>query len=421
MSTSADRLAAARILLRIEDGAYSSRLLGGSLPAGVRTRVLGVLRWQRSLDHVLGSLTRRPLPRLDGEVRQALRVGLYEACQLGVPPPVATDAAVHLIRRLGCSSAAGMVNAVMRRSVPAWHKTIPDAPADLRLSHPAWLYRRWAERFGATAAEQMMAVAQTPAALWVWFRRQEERHDLETAGIALQPHPWCPDAWSAPGHNRELIAAVQRGGAYAQDPASQLVAHLAHRLSPDEGSFIDLCAAPGGKAARLLALGRRHPGVAVDRSLQRCRLVSSLLGGPGQRCLVVTADATQPPLRSDAWDLVLLDAPCSGTGTLRRHPELRWRLRPESAHELAVLQRRLLAGALPLVKPGGMLLYATCSIELEENEELLGEDLPGGFERPRLDAVLPEGTPWQETAAGGARLLPGPDNDGFTVHALHRR
>jgi 16S rRNA (cytosine967-C5)-methyltransferase len=144
---------------------------------------------------------------------------------------------------------------------------------------------------------------------------------------------------------------------------------------------------------------------------------SVLQEGPG--CWLVAADATRPPLRGSTFDLVLLDAPCTGTGTLRRHPELRWRLNPASIVEMAEIQTRLLGGARSVVAPGGVLLYATCSVEPEENEVHLAS-LPAGFETIDLEKVLPEGVPWLATDVGGVRILPHADGDGFTMHALRR-
>ena len=128
----------------------------------------------------------------------------------------------------------------------------------------------------------------------------------------------------------------------------------------------------------------------------------------------------KPPFADGGWNLVLLDAPCTGTGTFRRHPELKWRLDPESVFELVVKQRDLLAAAVKLVAPDGALLYTTCSVEPEENEDVVRE-LPVGFEIEDLEGHLPEGTPWISTSAGGIRILPNPDGDGFTMHALRRR
>jgi 16S rRNA (cytosine967-C5)-methyltransferase len=419
VSDSADRQLAARLLVRVEDGAYSSRLLAGQLPAGVRARVLGVLRWQRTLDAALGTHLRRPLDRLDPAVRAVLRAALFEAAVLGVPAAVATDAAVGTVRRLGISSAAGLVNAVLRRAAPTWAALLERASPDLRLSHPEWLYRRWLRAHGEDEAERAMAADQEPAPVWVWWRDEAARDDAAASGIDLEPHPWCPGAWSAPEHARELLAAVANGEAYVQDPSSQLVAHLALRLGGAGARLTDVCAAPGGKLALWRRLGGATRPLALDRHLGRLRLAGRLLDRVGSAELVV-ADAAAPPLRPGSRDLVLVDAPCSGTGTLRRHPELKWRLQPAGIVELSALQSRILAGACELAAIGGAVLYTTCSIEPEENEALL-DPQPAGFEAVDLAPLLPPGVPSVTTAAGGIRLLPGVDGDGFTMHAVRRR
>lgn len=432
MSGSDERLTAARLLIRVEAGAFASRLLAEGGGAGVRTRVLGVLRWMRALDAALGTVCSRPLPRLDAEVRAVLRIGLLESAEMGVPAPVSTDAAVRTIRRLGKASAAGMVNAILRRAPAAWRRVMEDADPALRTSHPAWLAERWFRELGPDAAAEVMAVDQTPAPMWVWFREQGSIHEL---GEGLVRHPWCPDAWTAPERAAGLARAVGRGEAHAQDPASQLVSRLASKLAGG-GPVVDLCAAPGGKAALLRRLGYDGRLALLDLRLSRVRLVSRMLdrldalgigdrGGAGvnpaptipEPVVLAVGDATHPAVAPAAWSLVVLDAPCSGTGTLRRHPELRWRLSPERISELADLQRRMLDAALDLVASGGALLYSTCSIEPEENEALVRR-LPSALERIDLEPLLPAGTPARATPAGGIRLLPRPECDGFTIHAL---
>lgn len=417
MSDSGERELAARLLIRVDGGAYSSRLLAGPVGAGVRTRVLGVLRWRRLLDEALGRSLSRPLDRLDAEVRATLRIGLHDGALLGVPAAVATDVAVRLVRRLGKASASGLVNAVLRRSLAGWDSVVEAASPDLKLSHPAWLFDRWLASFGADAAVAAMEAAQTPAPLWVWWLSEEDRSAAVDGGVELRPHPWCEGAWSPEGAPSELLKAVAARGAYVQDPSSQLVAHVARHVGGGRPRMADLCAAPGGKTALWRRLGGPVP-VALDLRIGRLRLMRSLLRRAGGARLVA-GDAARPPLAPGSLDLVLVDAPCSGTGTLRRHPDLRWRLQPESIDELAAVQRGILAGARELAAPGGVVLYTTCSVEPEENEGLV-EPAPSGFERVDLEPALPGGLPWISTSAGGVRILPHEHGDGFTMHALRR-
>jgi 16S rRNA (cytosine967-C5)-methyltransferase len=413
---SADRLAAAKQLIRVEEGAFSSRLSGGG--AAARVRVLEALRWQRTIDSVLQPRCRRELARLDPEVRASLRIGLVEVMRLGVPAGLATDGAVRLVRRLGKSSAAGMVNAVLRKAAAEWREALAGSSIDVRRSHPLWLYDRWLANFGAESAESAMAAAQEAAVTWVWFFDDDVRSALVREGVVLEAHPWCQGAWSAPEDAPRLVQAVKEGGAYAQDPSSQLVAHVANNLARDSGRFLDLCAAPGGKSALILRHGRWGMAVAADLRPTRVGLMRRTLAAAGE-CLVVVGDAMQSPFAAGVWDLVLLDAPCTGTGTFRRHPELKWRLSPESVGEMAKKQKQLLASGLELVAPGGVLLYSTCSVEPEENEGVMS-DLPAGCKLEDLESVMPADVPWIPTNAAGARILPNPDGDGFTIHAIRR-
>jgi len=357
---------------------------------------------------------KRPLTKLDPEVRAVLRLGCFEGILLGVPVPVATDAMVRLIRKLRKASASGMVNAVLRRALNA---EMPDgAPPDLEWSHPEWVRRRWSEAFGPEDAASAMAAAQEPAQPWVWFADDATRSAVAGEGAALLAHPWCPDAWTAEDGRPALMARIADGTAVVQDPSSQLVARLAVDLVGGKGRTVDLCAAPGGKTALMSHLGRWDLLVAGDRSPAKARR----LGRRIDPSPVVVADATRPAVVEAAWDLVLLDAPCSGTGTFRRHPELKWRLTEEVIVEAASVQRRMIEAALPLLSSGGTLVYATCSIEPEENEAHF-EAVPEGFERVPLPEHLPEGVPWRETGSEGIRILPHEHGDGFTVHALRRK
>lgn len=418
MRLSADRLTAARLLVRIEDGAFSSRLLSAGAEPAVRVRVLEVLRSMRALDEALRCHSRRKLAKLDPEVRTALRIGLVEAMRLDFPPALATDGAVRLVRRLGRSSASSLVNAVLRKATAEWQETLAESSIDVRLSHPEWLYHRWAEAFGQQAAEAAMASAQEPAVTWAWFLDDNVRLDLRDRGVMLESHPWCPGAWKAPQDVGSLIEVVGSGDAYAQDPSSQLVAHIAKSLARPGDRFVDLCAAPGGKTALILRLDDWGGGVAADLRIGRARLMRPLFERAGE-CAAVVADALRPPFTEGGWDLVVLDAPCTGTGTFRRHPELKWRLAPESIDQLAQKQRQMIAAVLGLVATGGALLYTTCSIEPEENEELFAEP-PDGFVVEDLEKHLAAGVPAIPTSAGGIRILPNPDGDGFTMHAIRK-
>jgi 16S rRNA (cytosine967-C5)-methyltransferase len=416
---SADRLTAARLLMRVEEGAFSSRLLaGGGVASAARVRVIETLRWLRALDAILNLRCRRDLMSLDPEVRVSLRIGLVEVMRLGLQPALATDGAVRLTRRLGKTSASGMVNAVLRKATAEWREPLATSTIDVQLSHPSWLYSRWVDNFGKRTAEKCMLASQERAITWAWFFGDLGLEEMRRDGVELEPHPWCPGAWTAPDNAPRLVEAVRGGGAYAQDPSSQLVAHVAAALAGNGDRMLDLCAAPGGKAALMMHLARWRRAAAADLRPSRARLMRATLTRAGD-CAVVTADARLPPFVAGEWDLVLLDAPCTGTGTFRRHPELKWRLCRQSITDLAVRQRQLLEAGLELVAPNGVLLYATCSVEPEENEGVV-VDIPNGFEREILGSLLPDGVPWIPTSAEGVRILPNPNGDGFTMHAVRR-
>jgi 16S rRNA (cytosine967-C5)-methyltransferase len=404
--------------MRVDGGAFSSRLLAGGAPPGVRSRVMETLRWQGAADALLQERLRRRLSALDPEVRATLRLGLVEVMRLEVPRAVATDSAVRLVRRLGKSSAAGMVNAVLRAAAASWRDDLARRPLHERLAHPEWLVGRWSGQYGHEATSAALQSAQERAMTWAWFTDDSTRSDLVRAGVDFQPHPWCPGCWRSASGASELIAAAQAGSAYIQDPSSQLVARAAASLAPNAQAFLDVCAAPGGKSALLAKLVGPPLAVAADRSLQRLHLMHTGKTTASVAKLVV-ADGGRPPFIERAWHLVVLDAPCTGTGTFRRHPELKWRLRPEAVQEMAEVQRRLLDASLPLVAPDGLLLYTTCSIEPEENEGVVA-DLTDGFTVEKIGGAMPHGTPWIPTPAGGVRVLPHADGDGFTMHAVRR-
>jgi len=413
-AASADpRRRAAEVLARVDaTGSHAARLLGDASPLA-RELVLGTLRWQRTLDHLLAPCLRRPLPSLDPLVRAVLRFALYEARRLSTPPAVAVAEAVRVAKAV-CQPAAGLVNAVLRRAVQApW----PDAadrslPAGLRFSHPDWLVERWRELLGEPLLEAALAAGQAPAPMCVLASEESERR-LRAAGCELAAHPWSPLVRVVTANAAAAARVVAEGGAYAIDPTAALVAAL---VPCRPGARVaDLAAAPGGKllaltrsaAPRLLLAADRHPG--------RVGLLRRNLSAHGVTAALLVADAANPPLRAASWEVVIVDAPCSGTGTLRRHPEIRWRLRPEDLPRLAAAGRRILAGAARLVAPGGFLLYATCSLEPEENEQVVA-----GLPFEAVAPTLPSNLNFVERPGGGVVIPPSADGDGFTVHLFAR-
>lgn len=393
-------------------GAHAARLLGEASPFE-REVVLGTLRWQGTLDALLAPHLRDVLSALDPEVRAVLRAGLYEASRLDTPVPVAVAEAVRVAKEL-VPRASGLVNAVLRRAAASpW----PDPDDErhslaLRFSHPEWLIRRWTSSFGAAATRAALAADQLPAPLTLYMRAGDARL-LEASECRLEPHSWVAEVAVVRAGAEIAIAALRRGLAYAIDPAAVAVA----RLLPASAVAADFAAAPGGKS---LVLASERAGtwlVSCDRHFGRAWMMRRTLGLTARRPPVVVADGVRPALRAGVVGAVLLDAPCSGTGTLRRHPEIRWRLRSDDLPRLAAVQRDLAAAAAALLPPGGHLLYSTCSLEPEENEHVVA-GLP--LEVVPLDGVLPDAAPAVPLGSGGVALLPSADSDGFTAHLLRR-
>jgi 16S rRNA (cytosine967-C5)-methyltransferase len=311
-----------RVLQRVHGGGYATDLLrresGDARDLALaESIVLGCLRYQAQLDHLIEHFSGRKQPKLDDEVRIALRMGIFQLRYLDrIPHHAAVAESVELVKQAHKRSAAGFVNAVLRkvnRSPIAW----PDKATELSI--PGWMLDRWQRLYGTDPA---MAVARA----------------------ALEQ----PEATINPDTGRQ------------QDPGAQSIVPLLE-IQPGM-TVLDLCAAPGNKTAQILALGAHV--TAGDRYIKRLAEV------PPQAQRVVLDAATVLPFHVK-FDRILVDAPCSGTGTLARNPEIKWRLRPDDLARFAGLQRAILENALPHLKPGGKLVYSTCSLEREENEDMV--------------------------------------------------
>ena len=355
----------ANVDLEVRDRALATELVFGSLV------------WQGRLDHHLRALLRDPLERLDPPVRAALRMGLFQLLMLDrVPAYAAVDASVRLAGR----RAGGLVNAVLRRAARAGRGglSLPSPKGDpierlaVEWSHPRWLVERWITEFGRDEAAQLLqANDRAPQVALRTNTRRTTRDQLQAelagAGISTRPGTFAPNALVVTeGAGMLRATRAYRDGHFAyQGEASQLVATLV-----DVGTgaaLLDACAAPGGKTLALAErLGSGSHIVALDRnraSLERLSGEARRLGLDGVRSIV--ADAGHPSLKA-TFDAVLVDAPCSGLGTLRRHPELKWRRQPEDIPRLAAVQRHVLSGVAPLVRAGGILVYAVCTRTHEE-------------------------------------------------------
>ena len=433
-------MVAFEILRRVEEeAAYASVLLTQKeVLLSDRDRSLsheltmGVLRWQLKLDHYISHYAERDIARLDVPVRIALRLGLYQLRFLSrIPPSAAVNEAVNLVRFARLRSAEKFVNAVLRRAVrePDYDPLdrIDDALERLAFetSHPRWLIERWSAAFGVAEASAF-ARANNEAAP-VSFRianRDANQNDilekLRTAGASLVPSELVRSGWRITGATSLLHQLTQSGEVYIQDEASQLVAHV---LAAQAGQrVLDVCAAPGSKTTHISVLTNDHALViAGDLHSHRLRVVANsarLQGLRGLHC--ATVDGLQGlPFHEASFHRVLVDAPCSGTGTLRRNPEIRWRIRAQDITELSARQKRLLSNAAKMVSPRGRLVYSTCSVEPEENEGVVRAFLEA---EDCFSRIQPPVEPALITEDGFVRTWPHRQGtDGFFIALFERK
>ncbi len=408
------RLAALDVLVAVrEEDAYTNLALPTAIErhrldqrdAALTTELVsGTIRRRATYDAVLATCSSRPLAKVDPVVLDALRLGAHQLLNMRVPAHAAISTSVDLAKARGKTSASGFVNAVLRKvaaqDLDAWVAQVaPDAAT--RHSHPAWVVDELRRAVGDAELEALLeADNATPKVTLVARPGRAERTELPGEPTSYSPYGVVLD-----GGNPAAVPAVAEGRAGVQDEGSQLVA-LLMASAPIEGSdrsWLDLCAGPGGKSALLAGLAaERGAGlVAVERQHHRSKLVARALAGAAGVTGLLTADGTAPPLRVASFDRVLVDAPCTGLGALRRRPEARWRRTPEDLDTLVPLQRLLLSAAIELVRPGGVVLYATCSPVLAETADVVTATL-----RTRPDVELED----------AHALLPGvPDCDGPLV------
>jgi 16S rRNA (cytosine967-C5)-methyltransferase len=395
--------------------------------------VYGALRWKLRLEYVVERASGRRISAIDPELRAVLSVGVLQLLFLDrVPAHAAVDEAVAEAKRRRGPGAGGFVNAVLRRiasagGLGAW--PVETASDDERLaietSHPPELVRRWRARFGDEATRRALAADNSSRALHLLaFTDRGGRGALAAAlaaeGIVTEPGQLAPGALIVRSGAPLASAAFARGDGYVQDEASQAAA-LVPRPRPGE-RILDAAAAPGGKGLAILAFEPSARVVFADAAPRRLPRLVANGRRLGRRLAIVAADGRRPPWRDGAFDRVVVDAPCSGTGTLRRHPELRWRFRASELERLARDAGALLVALAPAVVPGGLLVHVTCSVEAEENEQVLDRFVAANpaFEPLELDVA----DPWiasGRTAPGRWRVLPGAGHDGFSVGVLRRR
>ncbi len=453
MAVSPARAVAFEILLRVErEDSYAAEMLHSARAARLSSRdhglatelVMGVLRWRSLLDQRLSGASSQRLERLDGEVLTALRLGAYQLLFFSrVPAHAAIFESVELVKVARKRSAASFVNAVLRKiagdSRGNFIAEIDEASDVTNLaraaSHPPWLVARWVEQHGFQVTRQICAQDQTVPATTIHIfgdRSKQDQTEVElgAAGVQLAPGRLLSSARRVLSGDITAMRAYQEGRVSIQDEASQLVAILTGRGK----TILDCCAAPGTKTALLARRNPRAKVFATELHLHRARLLRDLNGL--RNVHIVVADARQSPF-SFTFDCVLVDVPCSGTGTLARNPEIKWRLKKEDLGDLQSRQVAILKAAMAQLAKGGRLVYSTCTLEREENESVLETALSGTAEfriadcRQELDQLRQSGELASElgeqdiaslVAGAYLRTIPGVHPcDGFFAALIERR
>jgi len=364
----------------------------------------GVQRWRAALDHLIAAFSKRPLDRLDPEIVDILRLSAYQLLHLTrVPVSAVVDDAVDLARRAKKTSASGFVNAVLRSlSRRRANLPLPPRPPDahdreaavayltITLSHPGWLVSRWLTRYGLDATERWLQFDNSAAPLTLRVNPLKTTTDelirrLDDEDVQVSRGRFAPEALIVDEGAALRTSAATDGAFLVQDEASQLVARL---LGNQPGRLVlDACASPGGKTTAIAATMATGLVIACDLHGRRMDLLRRTVAATSAANVrLVQADLLQPLPFQAVFDGVLVDAPCSGVGTLRRDPDIRWRRREEDLPALAVAQRTMLLHAADGVRAGGRLVYATCSSEPEENDEVVDAFLRARPEFAPVDA-----------------------------------
>lgn len=428
----------------VVERALSSRAPVDTFLAGARERfdsrdqgllvelVLGTLRWLRRLDAVIAQASDRRLEDIDASLRNPLRIAVYQILFLDrVPAHAAVDEAVDHAGRVTHRGGASFVNAVLRRIARAprlaeWpvRETDPVRRLGVEWSHPDFLVARWIERLGRDTALAVLEANNRPKPLHLLAFKDRGGRELLAerlidAGLEVDPSSLSPVGLVVRSGDPFGTAAFREGDFYVQDEASQVAALLP---PPRPGErVLDAAAAPGGKTFALVAQEPAALPFLADVDPARVGILRSNLRRLGRSFPLVVADGTRPPW-GRSFDRVVLDLPCTGTGTLRKHPELKWRIGEEEIGRLSRQALALLEGAVPAVGEMGLLVAVTCSLEAEENEDVVAAFLS---RRPELEPVdleqaLPAPLSRWIRGPGFWRILPARDHDGFSVHVLRR-
>ncbi len=436
---SSARRTAFDILLRVErSDSFASELLHSrqyanlsSADHGLATElVMGSLRWQSVLDDRIAEVSSQPLARLDLEVLVALRLAAYQLDFLSrIPKHAAVDESVELVKQAKKKSAVPFTNAVLRK-LSAKTKKPASRTLDARdanelaheSAHPRWLVERWAKNFGIEAARGICAYDQAVPETTVRLYDATIEDELTRVGIELAPGRLLASARRVKSGDITRTTAFREGRISIQDEASQLVALLVGQGT----RILDCCAAPGGKTRVMATQNPQASVTAVELHAHRAGLLRRLV--PEKNVEVAVADVREYRA-AQVFDRVLADVPCSGTGTLARNPDIKWRLKHEDLIDLQKRQLAILQSAMKNVAPGGRLLYSTCSLEPEENSEVVAKALEGTsfhladcrneLERLRKTAELIVADLDGLVAEGCLRILPGTyGSDGFFAAIL---
>lgn len=432
MGAQSTRAVAVEALIRIEDGAYAHILLPELLRqhefetrdrAFVTELVYGTVRMQRALDFLLARAASRPIARLDPDVRAALRLGAFQLVT-GVSPHAAVGETVGAV----AERARGFTNGALRalaRSGPPWPLPSGDDVTAIgtRTSHPDWIVQRFIDELGRDDALATLALDNEPPSVTLRVNPMRSTLDeviaeLRGSGIDVEPGRLVDDALLV-RHTGDLgrLEALRAGRVTPQDQASQAVVAL---LDPQPGErVLDVASAPGGKATGA-AERMRDTGLVVAADLHPARVRTVMRAA--DRCGLssvapVAADGRHLPVADASFDRVLLDAPCSGLGVLRRRPDARWRVQPRDATDLAGLQREMLAAAARAVRPGGRLVYSVCTLTRIETQAV---DAFAASELPDFAALAPPGTPWRRCGRGALLVPSAARTDGMFVLVLER-
>lgn len=394
--------------------------------------VYGVLRWLRRLDHIISVAASRPIEKIDRELRFPLRIGVYQLVFLArIPPHAAVNASVELARERTRGRGSGFVNAVLRRIAAA--PTLEDWPVEsesaarrlgIETSHPDLLIERWIRQYGQRQAE-LLAEAnnrQKPLHLLSFEDRGGRRAlaaELAREGVVTASSTVSPFGLIVRLGDPVETEAFREGRLYIQDEASQAAALVPPPI--DGERVLDVASFPGGKSLSLLATGAEVRVICTDVAMSRLSPLRDNQRRLGRQLPIAVMDACQPAI-GGAFQRVIADLPCSGTGTLRKHPELKWRVSRRELDRLAAAGLALLDGVADLVAPGGILAAITCSLEDSENERVAERFLRRHreFSRLSLEDRLPP--PLSEFVRGPGlwRILTGGHHDGFTAQILYR-